>query len=964
MSARWVRWMASAVSRSAHAARGRREVRGFRLGQLVAFSGVMVLCSAGLAVAEGPNPWDTAMPIADQTRMFQAPEFRQALADAAARDAALKARRATSGARAQRVRSRTDYRGQNRLQALSLARQTFPELLSHVTRVPLPPGSRVTRYDSPTTARIVDADGHSSLLISDEPLAAPEGGYLAPIDLSLQDAGDGFVVDNPAVPVSLPAEANRAVTLTDLGLGISVEGAAAAPGTLSDDQVFYSSVATDTDYVASATRAGAELMWQLRSADAPEQLGLNLDLPPNASVHLSSSLTDPDHGSSAGTIEVVRDGTVVATISAPVAVDADGIGVPARFRFADGKLVLEVAHRNADAHYPVMVDPAVYEVWGSPDFDNGHCGAGPTEFASRRWSTMTAGGGDWHWGCANDGIGGGGGLFVGAAAGYYYSGSYGEFLWGTPNNTYIYSAWFDGVRHIAAGSFAFGGLQGANYTWGALAAEYGDTTWTQWSLVTSSPAYSWSAHIGLMMDGSYYRGSDGMVGLHGIVLNIADNNSPTSDLHSISTPITNSDSTWVDDTNIPIWVATHGTDQGLGIRWEGVRNPNNGDVLGIDDAGCAGYLSSPCPLEWMTAGYPLNSAMLHEGDNWLQAYTQDIVDNVGFGPWWNERIDRSSPSIAASGELIDYYQGRLGSLSDNPSFTVHAYDGPDRPGGGAANSGVKRVRVMYRSEGESSWTPWQDWDFSPYGSCDSCDRGNLVASIAKSSLVGTHTVRIDAWDFLDHVATSTFTVGYYPTSVQYGNAGGTANTVDTEDERSAVSAAMAADGADAQQIFDGLTPADQQYVLAAPDAPATDGSQSFPLNCDADDGSACASGIFFIQIHTDRIHKSSYEPTAASIHVWWTQEGGRTRKATLKGQLQQHWGGTWVDTGAFGQDTVWPGGGSANWVNARALCTRYPGRVYTYRVKVNVSVPNTIGSVPPWYGGPVELDCSSLGRSL
>ena len=76
-------------------------------------------------------------------------------------------------------------------------------------------------------------------------------------------------------------------------LGLRPDGAAPTAGVEQDDRVFYADVDTDTDFVSTPTRDGAEVLWQLRSPEAGDELSLDVDVPAGATMRLASALTAP-----------------------------------------------------------------------------------------------------------------------------------------------------------------------------------------------------------------------------------------------------------------------------------------------------------------------------------------------------------------------------------------------------------------------------------------------------------------------------------------------------------------------------------------------------------------------------------------------------------------------------------------------------------------------------------------------
>lgn len=161
--------------------------------------------------------------------------------------------------------------------------------------------------------------------------------------------------------VRLPKTLADGVAVGETGVSVrpSVSDAT-SEGAEQAGTVFWSDVATDTDFMVAPLPFGIETFHVLRSADAPEELPLSLDLPEDASlryVPVSNSTFGPDPAAASAGVQILRGGAVVGTISAPVATDADGEPIDATVRIADRRVILEVHHHDADVKYPLAVDP-------------------------------------------------------------------------------------------------------------------------------------------------------------------------------------------------------------------------------------------------------------------------------------------------------------------------------------------------------------------------------------------------------------------------------------------------------------------------------------------------------------------------------------------------------------------------------------------------------------------------------
>ncbi len=97
--------------------------------------------------------------------------------------------------------------------------------------------------------------------------------------------------------------------------------------------------------------AGFEADTLLRSVESPQKVYFRVGVPEGA------SLVQAKDGS--GAVEVLQEGTAIAAISAPSAVDAAGTMVPVSMSVSGKTLALSVADHSGEYQYPVEVDPTV-----------------------------------------------------------------------------------------------------------------------------------------------------------------------------------------------------------------------------------------------------------------------------------------------------------------------------------------------------------------------------------------------------------------------------------------------------------------------------------------------------------------------------------------------------------------------------------------------------------------------------
>lgn len=213
-----------------------------------------------------------------------------------------------------------------------------PEVAGHVVRY-------VNRHEA-----VVSDRGVRRLIVSSVPLLASTAGRpAAPVDLQLAATAGGLAPVNPLQPVWIGSRLGDGVSVGQDGLRFRLEGADVSGQEIGRSTVFFGNVGVDTDAEVAPTATGAELLATLRSVRSPEQLRYAVSLPQGASLRAGPG----------GTVQVVRGSQVLATVSPPVAADAQGSAVPVSMHLAGTTLVVDVAHRSGSFAYPILVDPQV-----------------------------------------------------------------------------------------------------------------------------------------------------------------------------------------------------------------------------------------------------------------------------------------------------------------------------------------------------------------------------------------------------------------------------------------------------------------------------------------------------------------------------------------------------------------------------------------------------------------------------
>jgi hypothetical protein len=220
---------------------------------------------------------------------------------------------------------------------------------------------------SPSTGN----EGHlvgNALLDSTLPLQAEApSGEMEPVDLSLEREGDELQPVNPLTEVGIPHELGEGIELHGPGITIELAGApdGRRPSIIGDSVAFLPNVAEDTDLALVPSPTGLETFTQLRSGDSPLSQTFELGLPSGASLQSTED---------GGAAVLREDGEVLASVSAPNAIDATGADVPVGLEVSGSTFSLVVAP-GGPVEFPILVDPLIqtYEWAKSNYWQSGIC---------------------------------------------------------------------------------------------------------------------------------------------------------------------------------------------------------------------------------------------------------------------------------------------------------------------------------------------------------------------------------------------------------------------------------------------------------------------------------------------------------------------------------------------------------------------------------------------------------------
>jgi len=646
---------------------GRSRVRSWRL--LVGVAVAMAVAGTGLAAGDSPSgtPPPAGPPAAGS------PLVRGGGA----------ARPDDPGAR---QRSRSAHEGENRDQAVSVAKHSFGADHPLWQRPEASDGGTVEGYVGDRQA--VERVGSRRLFVrSTSPLVVVDGSNTKrPVSLTLTDSGGAWAPAQPLVGVRLAKDSTAAISLAG---GIEVTPGSAQstePPAITGNRVVYANSAPDSDFMAEPIPSGVETMWQLRSERSPQSEQLRFRLPLGARLQMSSS--------SPGSAEIVRNGQQMLLIPAAVARDAVGASVPLSMSVSDPQTLDVRANLSGAVHFPVLVDPVLEESNGN--FNNVNVWPGWQNYASSvGW-----------------GLYGYGGLLqvlVDPAQHYYPAGSYGDwyvYQHGVPGQgaaTITRVDTFGAEHQQASKSHYYGGTFSSSMSWVGGYSING-----YWGIGGANPYNDYSVFDGRPLaycaqpnpGGSDSSPSNPMcnenVGAAGFAFGLSIDN-PGLDVAN-DARITGASVKYL-DTNPPDtvtvsdgstgWVqslsdlSVYGHDNGLGVQTFTANVPGQQQQT-QSEGNCFtptnGYFCPPSDTKHF------NFSNAPEGRYNVTAAATDEVGNQATAQA-EVKIDHTPPTLQISGRL---HEAAGKPVNGTANLSVDAADGP--PGG--STSGVAQIQVL------------------------------------------------------------------------------------------------------------------------------------------------------------------------------------------------------------------------------------------------------------------------------
>lgn len=333
--------------------------------------------------------------------------------------------------RTKRILSRLAHVDLRRGAALRLAQKKFDFLFDRALRAEdLLPGT-VTELRGDRSA-VVDVPGQAgkTLYSSFRPLSVRrEDGSRSLVDLRLIKQGSEFVPRMTDTTLRLPKSLSGGVEVPGSGAILNFRGAGKATAAKRfKDQggLIYGGLKRDTDLLLSPTGNGMRIAYQIRSRRAPTKVKIDVGLP-EGGILRDNRKTD--------NIVVEVDGEPESSITAPIALDADGRAISTDIEIVGAqrdRLKITTNHRKGKPAFPIIVDPEAGVYYG---FDGN---------TTEGWDYV-----EYHGGYEEAPIFGG--LIIAANPGYYKKGHRGIYYERVPHYSSAFGAHGQGTTAYFSG---------------------------------------------------------------------------------------------------------------------------------------------------------------------------------------------------------------------------------------------------------------------------------------------------------------------------------------------------------------------------------------------------------------------------------------------------------------------------------------------------------------------------------
>jgi hypothetical protein len=525
--------------------------------------------------------------------------------------------------------------------------------------------------EQPTATGVTAPSATRAVLLSTTSLIAPNG---QPANLTVAPTSGGFKPANPLVPVTIGKDLASGVTFPGEGFGFSLQASGSDAPVSSPSGVFFGNVggsASASDFEVNPVPSGVESYIQVRSAASRDSYTLHMNLPKGARMEIAQT-SNPIKGDPPTAIEIVQGTQPLGYVYQPTAVDADGTPVPAHATIDGQNIVLTVAHRGADVHYPVLLDPLV-TTYDSGACDNNVPPGGPAGVPT--WAGWNFTEADtyhnpsvgWWFGEAIDNCAYFPGLYTSMPTNNPFAqGNFGYFYYAAPAGANVSSAFWGEAFHVPYQSDLIMGL----YVPGSSSFESGVLNYNGSAYASGNPSYYPQAIsnqlLGICTPSCDASGNDGNYALFGIEaastvytynnqaivaagtaqVALGDDHPPT-----LTGSLPANTNGWVNDNNKTYTASATYQDVGLGLQSITLPGPNGGDVIDNVGHGCGDPYRYPCP-----SNLPESSSFtLPEGITNLHLNATDVVGNTtaqsGTSQTSTMMIDRTAPTVNMDGDL-------------------------------------------------------------------------------------------------------------------------------------------------------------------------------------------------------------------------------------------------------------------------------------------------------------------------
>ena len=659
-------------------------------------------------------------------------------------------------------------------EALAAGEDSFPTLIGADAWKPfaLLPGQEVDRFLNPSAMVVEDRNGDQTLARSTFPIRAEdESGKQALVDLQLEARPEGWVPRNPLVPLEIGRTLSDGVGFADTPIRVHLAGAEQRTALTNEAGAFYPNVFADADYMVSPRPTGADLSWQLRSGDSPEQVRLNLDVPADASVEEVSGTP--------GAVQVIKDGALLGDLTPPQAVDAELKPVPVTTTVDATGVSYHVPHRGKGYTYPILLDP--YLEWG---------GGRRTVYDDMKgfgtgFSAWVPGqiGGPFAFSTGNGWAGYGLHVETRNDSTAYAAGNFGQYQYAAHGVSFVYRAEYFNIYHDpwwTQAQFGLGNTSNQpepNQRWwgtpntsettvgqsGARQVPGAATNWyTEVCAGTVSGGKGCDRSVGAngnraeaklsILAGATSRPPVGRLLVGGAVIYENDRVIPVLDSGG-ATPVVPTATRWYDHFTGSIAASFH--DDGLGMKFvdivasnadavDSAQSPNGWAPLSSNPATstCLGERAS-CPKQLGSNTVPMNyniDKLRSGGPRTLRLKGEDIVGNLnvtGNPKAWQVKVDHDDPTGSSSGSLLPGGENRVeGDQAYN--LRVNADD---------ALSGAQKIKVVILDSGGGTVsTTTRDRGCTADPGCPTTTYTEDFPVDARTLNHGTYTLKVSVFD--------------------------------------------------------------------------------------------------------------------------------------------------------------------------------------------------------------------------